>query len=74
MNTIYTTEIFDNWFAGLRDNAVKRRIQIRIDRAEDGNFSDCKPVGQGVSENWRRIPHLFQTGWHRSFYPAGWRR
>jgi len=27
-----------------------RRIQARIDRAEDGNFGDCAPVGEGVSE------------------------
>jgi putative addiction module killer protein len=26
------------------------RIQARIDRAEDGNFGDCAPVGEGVSE------------------------
>ncbi|MGV1017208.1 MAG: type II toxin-antitoxin system RelE/ParE family toxin [Fluviibacter phosphoraccumulans] len=23
---------------------------MRIDRAEDGNFGDCKPIGEGVSE------------------------
>ena len=26
------------------------RVQARIDRAEDGNFGDCEPVGEGVSE------------------------
>jgi putative addiction module killer protein len=50
MKTILTTDVFDLWFEQLRDNQVKRRIQMRIDRAEDGNFGDCKPVGQGISE------------------------
>ena len=50
MNTIYTTEIFDEWFDALRDKQAARRIQARIDRAEDGNFGDCEPVGEGVSE------------------------
>lgn len=50
MKNIHTTEIFDIWFAGLRDIQAARRIQARIDRAEDGNFGDCKPVGEGVSE------------------------
>jgi putative addiction module killer protein len=50
MKAIQTTEVFDDWFTGLRDQQAKRRIQIRIDRAEDGNFGDCEPVGEGVSE------------------------
>ncbi len=25
-------------------------IQARIDRAEDGNWGDCGPIGEGVSE------------------------
>ncbi|PJC03301.1 MAG: addiction module antitoxin RelB [Gallionellales bacterium CG_4_9_14_0_8_um_filter_55_61] len=50
MNSIQTMEIFDDWFAGLRDKQAVRRIQVRIDRAEDGNFGDCEPVGEGVSE------------------------
>ncbi|MCL2831365.1 MAG: type II toxin-antitoxin system RelE/ParE family toxin [Betaproteobacteria bacterium] len=50
MMVIYTTEIFDAWFARLRDQQAVRRIQARIDRAEDGNFGDCKPVGEGISE------------------------
>jgi len=50
MNSILTTEIFDAWFAGLKDLQAIRRVQTRIDRAEDGNFGDCEPVGEGVSE------------------------
>jgi putative addiction module killer protein len=50
MNTIQTTEVFDAWFASLKDRQAMRRVQVRIDRAEDGNFGDCAPVGEGVSE------------------------
>ncbi len=50
MNTIQTTEVFDKWFDELRDRIAKARIQARIDRAEDGNFGDCSPVGEGISE------------------------
>lgn len=50
MKIIRTTAAFDAWFAGLRDRQGKMRIQARIDRAELGNFGDCEPVGEGVSE------------------------
>lgn len=55
MKTIYTTEVFDAWFASLKDKQTARRIQARIDRAEEGNFGDHKAVGEGVSE--MRIHH-----------------
>jgi putative addiction module killer protein len=50
MKTILSTKLFDDWFEGLQDKQAKMRIQVRIDRAEDGNFGDCEPVGAGVSE------------------------
>lgn len=50
MKSIVTTSVFDRWFDELRDKPAKQRIQTRIDRAEDGNFGDCKPAGEGVSE------------------------
>ena len=50
MKVIHTTEVFDAWFACLTDRTGKLRIQARIDRAEMGNFGDCEPVGEGVSE------------------------
>lgn len=50
MISIQTTDTFDVWFARLKDKRAVARIQARIDRAEDGNFGDCLPVGEGVSE------------------------
>ena len=50
MKIIHTTAVFDDWFVHLRDRQAVRRIQVRIDRAEDGNFGDCERVGEGVSE------------------------
>lgn len=50
MKSIFTTEVFDAWFEALRDKQAARRIQARIDRVEQGNFGDCQPVGEGVSE------------------------
>lgn len=50
MKVIYTTNLFDTWLNELRDRQAARRIQVRIDRAEAGNFGDCEPVGEGVSE------------------------
>lgn len=50
MRLIRTTEGFVTWLAGLRDQQVKVRVQLRIDRAELGNYGDCEPVGEGVSE------------------------
>lgn len=50
MKVIHTTEVFDAWFAGLRDKQAEKRIQARIRRAELGNFGDSAPVGEGVSE------------------------
>ena len=50
MKTIHTTEVFDGWLNGLRDKLAEKRIQARIRRAELGNFGDCEPVSEGVSE------------------------
>ncbi len=50
MIEVRKTDVFANWFNGLRDKRAKARIQARIDRLETGHFGDVVPVGEGVSE------------------------
>jgi putative addiction module killer protein len=50
MKTVLKHENFTKWFDALKDRQVKVRIQVRIDRAELGNYGDCEPVGEGVLE------------------------
>ena len=50
MNTFERSEEFDAWLTDLKDKAGRARIAHRIRSAEHGNFGDCEPVGEGVSE------------------------
>jgi putative addiction module killer protein len=50
MVEIRQTEIYFQWFVGLRDRRARARINARIRRLSLGNFGDVKPVGEGVSE------------------------
>ena len=70
MYSIYTTQVFDDWFTKLKDQQAKRRIQVRIDRVEDGNFGDTEPVGEGVSE----LRFFFGPGYRIYYCKQGQRR
>lgn len=50
MNTFERFEEFNAWLVALKDNVGRARIVHRIRSAEHGNFGDCEPVGEGVSE------------------------
>lgn len=50
MNTFLRSDEFDAWLASLKDKVGRARIIHRIRTAEHGNFGDCEPVGEGVSE------------------------
>jgi hypothetical protein len=50
MVEIRQTEVFADWFRGLRDHQSRARVQVRIDRLQLGLPGDVKPVGEGVSE------------------------
>jgi putative addiction module killer protein len=39
---VYETEVYTKWFASLKDERAKARIDKRIDRAKHGNFGDWK--------------------------------
>ena len=44
------SEEFNAWLLALKDKLGRARIIQRIRSAEHGNFGDCEPVGEGVSE------------------------
>ena len=50
VNTLIRSEEFAEWLRQLRDPKGKARIIARLDAAALGNFGDCEPVGEGVSE------------------------
>ncbi len=53
---IYTFETadgrvpFDDWFLAIPDGKTRARIETHIDRLSLGNFSNCSPAREGVSE------------------------
>lgn len=50
MITLLSTAVFDEWLSSLTDEKAKARILARLRSATFGNFGDCKPVGDGISE------------------------
>jgi putative addiction module killer protein len=50
MVEVRQTDVFTDWFAGLRDREARARITVLIRRLSLGNPGDVKPVGSGVSE------------------------
>jgi putative addiction module killer protein len=50
MYEIEQTDEYELWFAELRDENARARIDMRVKRLSMGNPGDVKPVGRGVSE------------------------
>ena len=50
MNIFHRSDECNSWLLDLKDKTGRARIALRIRSAEAGNFGDCEPVGEGVSE------------------------
>ena len=50
VNTFVRSSDFDRRLSSLADQKAKARILSRLLSATFGNFGDCEPVGEGVSE------------------------
>jgi putative addiction module killer protein len=52
---------------GLTDVMGRKRILARVSRMQQGNYGDCKPVGEGVSE----LRMFFSSGYRVYFGEHG---
>ena len=51
MYIIEKTDEFDKWLRKFKDIRARTKILFRIQRiVQNGNFGDCEPVGEGISE------------------------
>ncbi|GAB7550481.1 type II toxin-antitoxin system RelE/ParE family toxin [Cupriavidus sp. 8B] len=50
MTTLNRTAEFSAWLLALQDLKARAKILTRLKRAEQGNFGDSEPIGEGLSE------------------------
>jgi putative addiction module killer protein len=50
MNTLILSSDFEDWFNELNDQRGRDKILARLASVRLGNFGDCEPVGEGISE------------------------
>ena len=88
INTINSTEEFNDWVDGLADLKARAAVYLRIKRAELGNFGEFKVLDGGVSEmkidvgpgyrvyfaRERRVVYLLLCGGDKSTQKADIRR
>jgi len=72
MNTLIRTAEFAAWLEKLRDLKGKARILSRLDAAALGNFGDCEPVGEGVSEMRIRLSRVLHATRNAGLPASGW--
>jgi len=63
MYQIKLTPEFSAWFDALRDGMTRKRLGMRLRKAQLGQLGDIKPIAQGVWE----MREFFGPGW-RMYY------
>lgn len=58
------TDNFESWLHSLKDSTTRLRLTRRLEKAEQGNLGDTKPVGSNVYE----MREFFGPGWRMYFY------
>ena len=64
---IFQLPEFDEWLTHIKDGLTRRRLVRRLERAEEGNLGDVKPVGEVVWE----MREDFGPGWRMYYIRRG---
>lgn len=67
MYRVETIEAFDLWLNSLKDGLTRKRLGLRLRKAELGNLGDVKPVGEGVWD----MREFFGPGWRMYYLQQG---
>jgi putative addiction module killer protein len=67
MFTVKQLPEFSEWLADIKDGMTRRRLARRLEKAQDGNLGDIKPVGEGATE----MREHFGSGWRMYFVQRG---
>lgn len=67
MYSIRLLSEFTTWLGGLKDGMTYRRLARRLEKAQQGNLGDVKPVGEGVFE----MREHFGPGWRMYYVQRG---
>jgi len=67
MFTIRRLPEFDAWFDQLRDGPTRKRLLVRLRKAQLGHLGDVKAVGEGVYE----MREFFGPGWRMYYAKRG---
>jgi putative addiction module killer protein len=58
---------FKAWLLGLKNGMTRRRLARRLEKAQNGNLGDIRPVGNGVFE----MREHFGPGWRMYYIQRG---